>query len=106
VALGPGGWELIPERLRRAAMNNAQTFIDLCEAPDWLALDVEAVSRFAGPCVVSLGDASPAWLPRVAKAVAQRTGIRAQVIAGAGHAPQITHPEALAALVADVAPVA
>jgi pimeloyl-ACP methyl ester carboxylesterase len=101
VALGPGGWELIPERLRRAAMNNAQTFIDLCDAPDWLTLDVAAVSRFAGPLVVTLGDASPAWLPRVAAAVAQQIGARSEVIFGAGHAPQITHPEALAAVVAE-----
>jgi pimeloyl-ACP methyl ester carboxylesterase len=101
VVLGPGGWELIPERLRLAAMNNAQTFIDLCDAPDWLGLDVASVSRFAGPLVVTRGDASPAWLPRVAATVADRIGAAARVIAGAGHSPQITHPEALAALVAE-----
>jgi pimeloyl-ACP methyl ester carboxylesterase len=102
VALGPGGWELIPEPLRRASMKNAQTFIDLCDAPDWLGLDVAAVSRFERPLTVTRGDTSPAWLPRVTAAVAERLGVGVRVIAGAGHSPQITHPVALAALVAEV----
>jgi pimeloyl-ACP methyl ester carboxylesterase len=102
VALGPGGWELIPEPLRRASMNNAQTFIDLCDAPDWLGLDVATVSRFERPLTVARGDDRPAWLPRVTAAVAERLGVSVRVIAGAGHSPQITHPELFAALVAEV----
>ena len=38
--LGPGAWERLPEPLRRAAMGNAQTFIDLREDPGWATLDV------------------------------------------------------------------
>src|SRR4051794_6637429 len=43
--LGPGAWERLPERLRCAAMGNAQTFIDLREDPDWATLDVPALSQ-------------------------------------------------------------
>jgi pimeloyl-ACP methyl ester carboxylesterase len=98
-ALGRGTWEILPEPLRAAAMANAQTFIDLVRAQDWAALDIEAAPRFPGPVVITYGDASPPWLPEVAIAVAERVGASSQTIEGAGHTPQITHPEALAELV-------
>ena len=102
VVLGPGAWEMIPERLRHAAMGNAQTFIDLREDPHWAALDVDAVSRFPGRLVVTRGAASPPWLEHVTTSVAALLGRRSRMIPGAGHSPHLTHPEAFAALIADV----
>lgn len=102
LALGPGGWDLIPEFIRRAAVANAQTFVDLREDPDAMALDAVAVSRHPGPVAITHGDVSPAWLPRVALAVAARIGRPARVIAGAGHSPHLTRPEAFAAAIEDV----
>jgi len=99
VVLGPGGWELVPEPLRRAAMANAETFIDLRDDPDWAALDVGAVARFPGPIVVTRGEVSPAWLRRVALAVAERIGRPSRVIAGAGHSPHLTVPATFAAAI-------
>jgi pimeloyl-ACP methyl ester carboxylesterase len=100
-SLGPGTWEIIPERLRRAAMANAQTFIDIGEDPDWAALDVTAVAAFPGPVVITRGDAGAAWLQRVAMAVAERVGGVSRLIEGAGHTPQVTHPEVVAEIVAE-----
>jgi pimeloyl-ACP methyl ester carboxylesterase len=99
VVLGPGGWELMPEPLRRAAMGNAQTFIDLREDPDGAALDVGAVARFPGWIVVTHGEVSPPWLPRVARAVAERIARPSEVIAGAGHSPHLTVPATFAAVI-------
>jgi pimeloyl-ACP methyl ester carboxylesterase len=102
LALGPGGWNMVPERVQRAAIGNAQTFVDMLEDPRWGALDAAAVRRFPGQIVVTHGDSGPAWLPRVALAVAERIGRESRVIAGAGHSPHLTHPDAFAALIADI----
>lgn len=102
VVLGPGGWELVPEPIQRAAIGNAQTFLDLREDPDWAALDVDAVSRFPGRIVVTRGDVSPPWLPQVAVAVADRIARESRIIPGAGHSPHLTQPEAFAALIEEL----
>jgi pimeloyl-ACP methyl ester carboxylesterase len=101
VILGPGGWERIPERIRRAAVGNAQTFVDMGEDPGWASLDTRAVRRFPGPIVVTHGDASPAWLQHVALEVASWIGRETKTLAGAGHSPHLTHPCEFAALIAD-----
>jgi pimeloyl-ACP methyl ester carboxylesterase len=98
-ALGPGGWALVPAPVQNAAMANAHTYIDMLQSPDWAALDVAAVARFAGPLLVTYGDRSPDWLSRGAVAVAERIGCRRMLIPGAGHTPHHTHPAAFAAIV-------
>ena len=40
--LGTGGWDLVPEPVQRAAVANAQTFVDMLADPQWGALDVTA----------------------------------------------------------------
>jgi pimeloyl-ACP methyl ester carboxylesterase len=98
-ALGPGGWDLLPEAVRNDATANAHTYVEMIQSPDWAALDVAAVARFRGPLLITYGDRSPAWLSRGAVAVAERIGCRRMLIPGAGHTPHHTHPDALAALV-------
>lgn len=102
VALGPGAWGLLPEPLRGAAIANAQTFLDMRETPGWDRLDAGGVARVAGRVVISAGTVSPPWLPEVARGVATRIGCELRVIDGAGHAPHMTTPAALVALVEDV----
>jgi pimeloyl-ACP methyl ester carboxylesterase len=101
-ALGPGTWDKVPEPVQRAAIANAQTFLDLREDPHWAALDVAAVARFPGPIVITHGDAGPPSLPHVATSVAGLIGRDARLIPGAGHTPHHTHPEAFAALIEEV----
>ena len=97
--LGPGGWKLVPEPVQAAAIANAGTFLDMLADPGWGALDVAAVTRFAGPLRITCGDTGPDWLPAVAADVATRLGREPTVIAGAGHTPHHTHPEAFAAVI-------
>lgn len=102
--LGPGGWQLVPEPVRRAAIANAETYTDMLADPAWGALDVAAVARYAGPVLITHGDAGPQWLAQLALSVAERTGCPTLSIPGAGHTPHHTHPETLAAIVHAHAP--
>jgi pimeloyl-ACP methyl ester carboxylesterase len=101
--LGPGGWDLLPEPLRRAAIGNAQTFIDLREDPAWATLDLAALSQVRRPILITVGETSPPWLRRAPITVAEAAGIPTRTIAGAGHSPHLTHPDALAALIEELA---
>ena len=101
VILGPGGWELVPEVVRRAAVANAQTFVDLREDPDATRIDVEAVRRFPGPITITRGEISPAWLQETAAVTATRLGRPLRPIPGAGHSPHLTTPQAFAAAIAE-----
>jgi pimeloyl-ACP methyl ester carboxylesterase len=94
--LGRGGWDLVPEPVRRAAIANAQTYLDMLADPAWGALDIDEVSRFTGPILITYGDAGPHWLRQVAMSVAERIGCPTLMIPGAGHTPHHTHPRALA----------
>ena len=97
--LGPGAWERLPEGLRLAAMGNAQTFVDLREDPDWATLDVDALGRLHRPALITTGETSPSWLRDGPRAVAGAADIATLTIAGAGHSPHLTHPDALVAVV-------
>jgi pimeloyl-ACP methyl ester carboxylesterase len=97
--LGPGGWELVPEPVRRAAIANTDTYLDMLADPGWATLDVTSVARFAGPILITYGDNGPQWLSHLATAVSERTGSPKQIISGAGHTPHHTHPQALAAII-------
>ncbi len=101
--LGPGGWDLLPERLRRAAMGNAQTFIDLREDPGWATLDVAALSRVPRPILITVGETGPGWLRQAPRTVAESAGIPTRTIGGAGHSPHLTHPDALATIIEEFA---
>lgn len=97
--LGPGAWERIPEPLRSVAMGNAQTFIDLREDPDWATLDIAALSQVARPILITTGETSPEWLGHTPIAIAEAAGIPTRTLAGAGHSPHLTHPDALVRVV-------
>ncbi len=102
--LGPGSWELLPPPLRRAAMGNAQTFIDLREDPDWRTLDIAAVARVPRPILITVGETSPDWLRKTPRAIAEAAGIPTRTVGGAGHSPHLTHPDALVAIIEEFAP--
>jgi len=97
--LGPGAWERLPEPLRRAAMGNAQTFIDLSEDPGWASLDVPALAEVPRPILITTGETGPDWLRRAPVAVAELAGIPTVTISGAGHSPHLTHPDVLVAVI-------
>jgi pimeloyl-ACP methyl ester carboxylesterase len=94
IALGPGMWEQLPEEERQTLMNNAPTFLDEVQDPKWADLDVGALSRFSSPALLSEGDQSPPWFPKIMiKLAGAIDGAERLTFSGAGHAPHQSHPD-------------
>ena len=95
VALGPGTWTTIPPDIQQAMIENAPTFLDEANDPEQLDFDLESISRFSKPVLLTLGDQSP---PTFAPVVARLSGAlpHAEIVTlpGAGHVPHETHPHA------------
>ncbi len=94
VALGPGAWETLPPDFKHVLIENAPTYLDEANDPDALAFDLDWISGFSKPVLLTVGDQSP---PTFAPVVTRLSGAlpRAEVVtlAGAGHIPQATHPD-------------
>ncbi|MGK5545551.1 alpha/beta fold hydrolase [Streptomyces sp. URMC 127] len=100
VALGPGSWAALPARVRTALVANGRAFADEQRDPGWASLDLTRLSGFTGRTLLTYGTESPAWLPPVTIELSRslpRAELRA--LAGAGHIPQVSHPDAYAAMV-------
>ena len=101
--LGPGALGVLPEALRRTAMGNAQTFIDLREDPAG-----RARPRGGGPSTTARSRSPTATrarrgFPAPPVQSPRRSGRHpARRLPGAGHAPHLTTPDALVALVEEV----
>lgn len=94
IALGPGMWEQLPAEVRQANMNNAPTFLDELQDPKWADLDVSALSSFSSPALLTEGDQSPPWFPKImSKLAGAIDGAERLTFSGAGHVPQLTHPD-------------
>jgi pimeloyl-ACP methyl ester carboxylesterase len=94
VALGPGGWALLPPDIREISLNNAPTFVDDMGDPAWGEIDVAGLSRLSVPVLMSQGDASPGWFFGIVAALARiLPDVEVHSFGGAGHAPHLTHPE-------------
>lgn len=94
VALGPGAWALLPPENQRTMIDNAPTFLDETRDPEALTLDLGALRQCDRPVLLTAGDQSPPPFAPVIRKVAEALP-RAEVVtlAGAGHIPQVTHPE-------------
>jgi pimeloyl-ACP methyl ester carboxylesterase len=95
VALGPGTWATVPPDIQQVMIENAPTFHDEANDPDQLAFELDWISGFAKPVLLTLGDQSP---PTFAPVVTKLSGAlpHAEVVTllGAGHVPYATHPDA------------
>ena len=94
MVLGPGAWaELKPEE-RETATNNAPTFLDESRDPESLTLDTDQLSSFTRPALLTVGSASPPFLPPVITCVAETIPhARQHTFEGAGHVPHRTHAD-------------
>jgi pimeloyl-ACP methyl ester carboxylesterase len=99
VALGPGSWQLLPEEIRATFVANAATFA--AEVRDPGVGDVDPVGGDSAglPLLITKGTESPRWF----RGIADRLGglhptAATATIAGAGHAPHLTHPRDYAEL--------
>ncbi len=75
-------------------MNNAPTFLNEVQDPNWADLDVSALSSFSSPVLLTEGDQSPPWFPKImSKLAGAIDGAERLTFSGAGHVPQLTHPD-------------
>jgi pimeloyl-ACP methyl ester carboxylesterase len=94
VALGPGTWTQLPDPIQATFVRNAQTFLGETRDPDGLTIDLDGLGRFSGPVLLSQGDQSPPMFSAiVAKLGSALPNAQHHTFAGAGHVPQITHPD-------------
>jgi pimeloyl-ACP methyl ester carboxylesterase len=101
VALGPGIWENeVPAEQKAMFVRNAPTFLDECNDPNGLAVDLEAISSFERPVLLTQGDQSPPFYSKVIDVLIQGLpNTERRTIKETGHVPQLTHPEAYAEIV-------
>ena len=93
VAFGPGAWAELSEDTRRKLMFNASTFLDEYYEPDAYLVDLEALSRFDRPVLMTRGSRSPSYFRPILDQIAAALPNAAQhTFHGAGHVPQLTHP--------------
>jgi pimeloyl-ACP methyl ester carboxylesterase len=100
VALGPGGWELLPQTFRTTMVRNAPAMVDEGQDPAWSDIDGDALSALPMPFLLTRGAQSPGWFEGVVAAVRAIAGPdRAHTYTDAGHSPHITHPGEYVAVV-------
>lgn len=90
IALGPGGWAMLPLELQQEMVRNAGAFAREQRAPDARAAELSGLDC---PVLITAGQASPAWFaPIVAALQAEVSEAAVLTILGSGHVPHITHP--------------
>jgi pimeloyl-ACP methyl ester carboxylesterase len=104
VAFGPGMWQQLPPDRQATMIENAPTFLDELRDPDGLSVDLDALSGYAQPTQLTLGDQSPPlFAPVLDRLQSVLPHAERHTYVGAGHAPHITHPSEFATIVADYA---
>lgn len=98
VALSGQTWESVMDAALRATwVANAATWLDQSRDPERLALSPELLTASPLPVLLTSGDRSPAaFEPGVARLAAATPRAIRRTITGAGHFPQLTHPQAFA----------
>jgi pimeloyl-ACP methyl ester carboxylesterase len=100
IALGPGTWQRLPPEVREVFMTNAPTFLDENRDPEWASLELARLADFSRPVLLTQGDQSPPWfLDVVAKLDQVLEQAEVRTLPGAGHVPQLTHPDSYVAAV-------
>jgi pimeloyl-ACP methyl ester carboxylesterase len=94
IAFSPGAWQKIPEPLQQTFIYNAPTWFDELKDPETLLLDLDKVSNFDKPALLTMGSESPpffiAVLNQLTEAIPQA---ESKTFKGAGHAPHLNDPE-------------
>lgn len=94
IALGPGAWEQLPDEDRQICIFNAATFLDEQRDPEWLAIDLQRLANFSPSALLTRGDQSEPFFPLVIEKVARALPqAQRRTLPGAGHVPQLSHPE-------------
>jgi len=94
IALGSGSWEQLPEMIKKSFVFNAMTWYDELQDPQSLQIDLSSLSNFKKPTLLSTGSDSPPFFPIIIDCLKASLAQAKQItIDGAGHVPQMSHPE-------------
>jgi pimeloyl-ACP methyl ester carboxylesterase len=94
IALGPGQWDHFPPQLRETFVSNADTWLDEIRDRSSFSVELNALSKFRKPVMLTYGGKSPpTFRPVVEKLAKAIPGSKVLSYADAGHAPHLTHPE-------------
>jgi pimeloyl-ACP methyl ester carboxylesterase len=102
--VGPGSWDALSARERRAIAAHARTFAGEVRDPAWATTDLDALAAIPCPVLLTRGGASPPmFAPVIDRLAAAMDRAEVRMIPGAGHVPHLTHPSEWTAAVRDVA---
>lgn len=103
VALGPGMWAALPPEMQQTFVFNAPTWLDEMSEPESvMAVDIDRLSRFTKPALITEGDQSPPFFGVIMKKIAPALpDAMRHLFHGAGHVPHLTHPGAYVRVVTD-----
>jgi pimeloyl-ACP methyl ester carboxylesterase len=94
VAFGPGAWAMLPDLVRETFIRNAPTFLDECNDPAGLTIDLNSLRAFDKPVLVTRGTESPPFFKPITEVVAQALPVSSfHIFEGGGHVPHLSQPE-------------
>jgi pimeloyl-ACP methyl ester carboxylesterase len=92
--VGTGAWERMPPAFQQTLIGNAPTFLDDINDPEHFVFDLDSVTEFSKPALLTKGDQSPPFFaPVLAKLAAALPNAEVVTFEGAGHTPYSTHPD-------------
>ena len=108
VAFGPGAWENeLPPEVREVFVRNAPTCLDELRDADALGADLDDLSRFEKPVLLSDGSESPQMFAKVIDILARTLpDARRNTYGGAAHMSHMTHPAEFTTTVSEFAAAA
>jgi len=94
IAFKPGSWQQLPEPLQKTFIYNAPTWFEELQDPESLLLDMDRISNFDKPALLTMGSESPPFFIAVLEQLTQAIPhAKSKTFEGAGHAPHLSHPE-------------
>ncbi len=94
VAFGPGAWDKLSPQLKNTFIENAGSWLDEMRAPNAWLIDLEALSLFDKPSMLTYGGRSaPFFRPIVEKVASTIHGSRLESYPDDGHTPHISNPD-------------
>lgn len=93
IAMGEGAWEKLPEAAQKTFIYNALTWYDEMHDPQSLQIDINTLSNYKKPALLSSGSESPPFFPLVInKLMSAIPHAKRITFEGAGHVPHLSHP--------------
>jgi pimeloyl-ACP methyl ester carboxylesterase len=94
IIFGPGAWDSFPPEVKQTVLFNAPTFLDEMHDPEALSIDLDRLSGFSRPVLLTLGDQSPPFFtPIMEKIAGALPQAERKTFVGVGHEPEQTHPQ-------------